>query len=96
MDTKHMEEVTNETASADLGVKDTTVLRQGINIADVPPGSSLQYEKKIAILNSALIDLGMGGFQWKVFMTTGFGWFVDNVSASILRSLHHATRYTNT
>lgn len=43
-------------------------------------GADEVYEKKIAIMNEALIDLGMGSFQWKVFAMTGFGWFVDNVS----------------
>lgn len=37
------------------------------------------YERKVAILNQALIDIGMGPFQWKIVAMTGFGWFVDNV-----------------
>ena len=43
-------------------------------------GADEGYERKISIMNEALIDLGMGSFQWKVFAMTGFGWFVDNVS----------------
>ncbi|KAL4924016.1 MFS transporter [Aspergillus undulatus] len=30
-------------------------------------------------MNEALIDIGMGPFQWKVFALTGLGWFIDNL-----------------
>lgn len=52
---------------------------QGIDTELVQPGADEVYEKKIGIMNEALIDLGMRRFQWKVYATTGFGWFVDNV-----------------
>jgi hypothetical protein len=45
----------------------------------VQPGADAVYEAKISILNEALIDIGMGPFQWKMFMMTGFGWFLDQV-----------------
>ena len=51
----------------------------GIDTHALPLGADEAYEKKIAIMNEALIDIGMGRFQWMVFATTGFGWFVDNV-----------------
>lgn len=54
----------------------------GINTTEVPPGSDPAYEQKIKIMNEALIDLGMNAFQWKVYITTSFGWFVDNVSCN--------------
>lgn len=54
-----------------------------INTADVLPGSDVAYEKKISILNEALISLGMNSFQWKIFFMTGFGWFVDNASFTL-------------
>jgi hypothetical protein len=52
----------------------------GIDTTQVQPGADAAYEAKITVLNEALIDIGMGPFQWKIFATTGFGWFVDNVS----------------
>lgn len=53
----------------------------GIDTQAIPTGASNGvYERKVAIMNQALIDLGMGSFQWKVYALTGFGWFVDNVS----------------
>lgn len=51
----------------------------GIDTQALHLGADEVYEKKIAIMNEALISLGMGSFQWKVYAMTGFGWFVDNV-----------------
>ncbi len=59
----------------------------GIDTTQVQPGADAAYEAKITVLNEALIDIGMGPFQWKIFATTGFGWFVDNVSKRRLPSL---------
>lgn len=56
----------------------------GIDTRAIPMGGDEVYERKIAILNQALIDIGMGDFQWKIFAMTGFGWFVDNVRASCI------------
>ena len=53
----------------------------GIDTRAIAVGSNEVYERKVAIMNQALIDLGMGPFQWKIFAMTGFGWFVDNVEA---------------
>ncbi|KAL5042425.1 major facilitator superfamily domain-containing protein [Aspergillus fruticulosus] len=51
----------------------------GLDRTQVQPGADAVYEAKIAVLNEALIDIGMGPFQWKIFATTGFGWFVDQL-----------------
>lgn len=51
----------------------------GIDTRAIPTGTGEVYERKVAIMNQALIDIGMGSFQWKIFAMTGFGWFVDNV-----------------
>lgn len=52
-----------------------------IDTEAIPTGTSNGvYERKVAVMNQALIDLGMGRFQWKIYALTGFGWFVDNVS----------------
>ncbi|KAF6808513.1 membrane transporter [Colletotrichum musicola] len=50
----------------------------GIDTRAIHVGTDYVYEKKVSIMNQALIDIGMGPFQWKVFAMTGFGWFVDN------------------
>ena len=56
----------------------------GIDTSQVQPGADPVYEAKISVLNEALIDIGMGPFQWKIFMTTGFGWFIDQVCFATL------------
>jgi hypothetical protein len=53
---------------------------RGIDTRALHLGADEVYEKKVALLNEALIDIGMNSFQWKVAAMTGFGWFVDNVS----------------
>lgn len=36
--------------------------------------------KKMALANQALDQIGMTGFQWKLFYLNGFGYAVDSVS----------------
>lgn len=38
--------------------------------------------KKMALANSAIDELGMTGFQWKLFYLNGFGYAVDSVGPS--------------
>ena len=52
----------------------------GIDTRALHLGADEVYEKKVSLLNEALIDIGMNSFQWKIAAMTGFGWFVDNVS----------------
>lgn len=37
------------------------------------------YQAKARILNRAIQDIGMGRYQWYLFVVTGFGWFADSV-----------------
>ncbi|SPJ75281.1 related to 4-hydroxybenzoate transporter [Fusarium torulosum] len=37
------------------------------------------YEAKARILNRAIQDLGMGRYQWELFIVIGFGWASDNL-----------------
>lgn len=64
---------------------------KGTDTGIVMPGTNNVYEKKIVIMNEALIDIGMGSYQWKIFLATGFGWFVDNVSHYAFLSLLNLT-----
>ncbi|KAF8311953.1 MFS general substrate transporter [Clavulina sp. PMI_390] len=34
---------------------------------------------KVAVLNNAIKECGMGRYQWELFITAGFGWFADNI-----------------
>lgn len=43
-------------------------------------GVSDSYERKVYILNRVMNEhIGMGRFQWALFLLSGFGWFVDNL-----------------
>ena len=61
----------------------------GIDTRALHLGADEVYEKKVALLNEALIDIGMNSFQWKIAAMTGFGWFVDNVSQTQLHLNQH-------
>lgn len=37
------------------------------------------YHEKAKILNAAIQDIGMGRYQWQLFVVTGFGWLADNL-----------------
>ena len=37
------------------------------------------YEAKAHVLNKAIQDIGMGKYQWQLFVVIGFGWASDNM-----------------
>ena len=37
------------------------------------------YEAKARVLNKAIQDIGMGRYQWQLFVVIGFGWASDNL-----------------
>jgi len=37
------------------------------------------YEAKAKVLNKAIRDIGMGRYQWQLFIVIGFGWSMDNL-----------------
>lgn len=37
------------------------------------------YEAKARVLNKAIQDIGMGWYQWQLFIVIGFGWASDNL-----------------
>lgn len=45
----------------------------------VSQGSGLDpvYASKVHVLNEALMDIGMGRYQWLLFLATSMGWFLD-------------------
>ncbi|CAJ2502903.1 Uu.00g102970.m01.CDS01 [Anthostomella pinea] len=38
-----------------------------------------EYELKSKLINKAIQDIGMGRYQWQMFVLCGFGWFADNL-----------------
>lgn len=37
------------------------------------------YDRKSKVINKALTDIGMGRYQWQLFVLCGFGWLADNL-----------------
>lgn len=43
-------------------------------------GDAVLYDAKAKLVNNALLDIGMGPFQWFLIVLTSVGWFLDSVS----------------
>ncbi|KAI0451963.1 major facilitator superfamily domain-containing protein [Xylaria acuta] len=50
--------------------KDTVIPTDSVDIT---------YARKAAVLNRAIKDIGMGRYQWQLFVVIGFGWASDNL-----------------
>ncbi|KAK5987207.1 MFS siderochrome iron transporter 1 [Cladobotryum mycophilum] len=42
-------------------------------------GQWTDYEIKSKLINKAIQDIGMGTYNWQLFILCGFGWFADNL-----------------
>lgn len=42
-------------------------------------GQWSEYEIKSKLINKAIQDIGMGFYNWQLFVLCGFGWFADNL-----------------
>ncbi|KAH0498222.1 hypothetical protein TgHK011_005488 [Trichoderma gracile] len=42
-------------------------------------GKWTDYEIKSKLINKAIQDIGMGRYNWQLFILCGFGWFADNL-----------------
>ncbi|ELQ34135.1 hypothetical protein MCOR27_005970 [Pyricularia oryzae] len=50
------------------------------DVAIIPKGAlDPVYEAKARVLNRAIQDIGMGWYQWQLFVVVGFGWASDNL-----------------
>ncbi|KAJ5321136.1 hypothetical protein N7476_004138 [Penicillium atrosanguineum] len=45
------------------------------------------YRLKSELVGKCLEEIGMGKFQWKLFVVTGFGWIVDNFASQGIGSV---------
>ncbi|KAF4125753.1 Sugar (and other) transporter [Geosmithia morbida] len=43
------------------------------------PVTLTSAEIKIKLMNKAIQDIGMGSYNWQLFIVCGFGWFADNL-----------------
>ncbi|EER29588.1 major facilitator superfamily protein [Coccidioides posadasii C735 delta SOWgp] len=42
-------------------------------------GHDTAYDRKSKVINRAIQDIGMGRYQWELFVLCGFGWTADNL-----------------
>ncbi|KAF9884040.1 hypothetical protein FE257_002378 [Aspergillus nanangensis] len=42
-------------------------------------GVDSAYDRKSKVINRAVQDIGMGRYQWQLFVLCGFGWLADNL-----------------
>ncbi|KAJ5101989.1 hypothetical protein NUU61_004211 [Penicillium alfredii] len=54
-------------------------LRAEVESGIVASGHDTIYDRKAKIINRAILDIGMGRYQWSLFILCGFGWVADNL-----------------
>jgi hypothetical protein len=45
-------------------------------------GANLMFEAQAALLNHAVQKIGMGKYQWGLFVLAGYGWLCDQVNCT--------------
>ncbi|KAL9021959.1 MAG: hypothetical protein Q9185_000830 [Variospora sp. 1 TL-2023] len=54
-------------------------LRAEIELDLAASGHDSAYDLKSKVINKAITDIGMGTYQWQLFVLCGFGWLADNM-----------------
>ncbi|KAF7595484.1 hypothetical protein BBP40_005820 [Aspergillus hancockii] len=54
-------------------------LRAEVESSVAASGHDSVYDRKAKIINRAMQDIGMGRYQWELFVLCGFGWIADNL-----------------
>ncbi|OBT51463.1 hypothetical protein VE04_07407 [Pseudogymnoascus sp. 24MN13] len=65
-----------------LSVTESDTFRNAADeaVAAIPKGTiDPVYEAKARVLNHAIQEIGMGWYQWQLFIVVGFGWANDNL-----------------
>lgn len=82
---------------ADAGSIKTGAISTVLNASNVEelkiPGLDPVFEAKADLVNHAIQAMGMGRYQWWLFIVTGFGWFVDQVSFAPEIKLQPSMKY---
>ncbi|KAE9990372.1 hypothetical protein EG327_001510 [Venturia inaequalis] len=61
------------------GESDIERLRYEIDRDLSASGGDSSYDRKSKVINKAIQDIGMGRYQWELFMLCGMGWLADNL-----------------
>ncbi|KAL4923636.1 MFS transporter [Aspergillus undulatus] len=54
-------------------------LRVEVEEGVIASGHDTVYDRKAKVINRAIQDIGMGRYQWGLFVLCGFGWIADNL-----------------
>ncbi|KAF3021436.1 hypothetical protein E8E14_006188 [Neopestalotiopsis sp. 37M] len=54
-------------------------LRRAVRKDEKGGQKATEYELKSKLINKAIQDIGMGKYNWQLFVLCGFGWFADNL-----------------
>jgi MFS family permease len=54
-------------------------LREEVDLDIAASGHDSSYDRKSKVINKAIQDIGMGSYQWRLFILCGFGWLADNL-----------------
>jgi MFS family permease len=54
-------------------------LREEVDLDVAASGHDSAYDRKSKVINKAIQDIGMGSYQWRLFVLCGFGWLADNL-----------------
>ncbi|CAI7573430.1 unnamed protein product [Penicillium pancosmium] len=54
-------------------------LREEIDSSISASGHNTVYDRKAKVINRAIQDIGMGRYQWGLFILCGMGWVADNL-----------------
>ncbi|KAF2723233.1 MFS general substrate transporter [Polychaeton citri CBS 116435] len=68
-----------ESASSDHNVLTVESLLAEIEDDLAAGGHDTAYDRKSKVINKAIQDIGMGRYQWELFVLCGFGWLADNL-----------------
>lgn len=66
-------------ASQQAGVLTLESLKAEIDAEVAMSGHDTAYDRKSQVINKAITDIGMGRYQWELFVLCGFGWLADNL-----------------
>lgn len=69
-------------AESDHGVGIIEPLEDSVNREFYGASISDSYRMKSEIVSKAMTEIGMGRYQWCLFVVTGFGWITDNLYVS--------------
>jgi hypothetical protein len=63
--------------SQPVGADDSTIFGEAVPKRDIYDDDIIDpvYRAKAHVINKAMVQVGMGRYQWMLWVVAGFGWF---------------------